>query len=177
MTTTEWRKQITDKLLVALRHEGQLLPHRLNALAEEHLHEGANPDKAFGRNSTEKLYAKSNKLTRALVPNATGNISKANVQLGGIDMTYGIELEHVPYARIHDKGGTITIQKTPAMRRFFWARYFATKADMFRRAALSKKSSITLKIKARPFLNPVLAEFKEREVASIERRILEAMAV
>ena len=57
-----------------------------------------------GRNPTNKLYSETGNLLRALQPKAKGNVFEV---LGGkqIGILYGIKLDVIPYARIHELGG------------------------------------------------------------------------
>lgn len=54
----------------------------------------------------------------------TGNLKDSiRIQSLGVDeVRVGINPSEVPYAEIHNSGGSITI--TPAMRRYFWAMYY-----------------------------------------------------
>lgn len=54
----------------------------------------------------------------------TGNLKDSIriLSLGVDEVRIGINPSEVPYAEIHNSGGSITI--TPAMRRYFWAMYY-----------------------------------------------------
>jgi phage gpG-like protein len=61
----------------------------------------------------------------------------------------------VPYAGLHERGGTVTVPVTPLARRFFW--YMDQQAgggSKWFGMAVSKKDSFTMNIPARPFLEP-----------------------
>lgn len=73
----------------------------------------------------------------------------------------------VPYAAAHQFGDTIHVPITPKMRSFAWARYYdvgggkksgksadngPNGAEMWRRLALTKKTALTIKLPARPFI-------------------------
>lgn len=64
----------------------------------------------------------------------------------------------VPYAGIHERGGTITIPVTSKMRRFFWAMYFQTSDAKWKAMALSPKHQFTVTIQARPYLAPAMED-------------------
>jgi phage gpG-like protein len=58
-----------------------------------------------GRNNTDKLYSQTGKLLRALAPNGKGHIYTVESQRDGVLMKVGVDLNIVPYARIHEFGG------------------------------------------------------------------------
>lgn len=67
----------------------------------------------------------------------------------------------VPYAPAHHFGETIKIPVTPQMRKFFWAKHYkeASNAEepnkvdtMWKRMALRKKDTITVKMPKRPII-------------------------
>lgn len=74
----------------------------------------------------------------------------------------GIDLAKVPYARIHNEGGTI--EQTKKSRAYFWAKYMETGDEFFKRLALAKGPFV---IPARPYL---------QITAYMEQRIMEALA-
>ena len=73
----------------------------------------------------------------------------------------GIIGSKVPYAEIHEFGGTIKTVVTGKMRKFFWAMYFQTGDDKWKGMALSGKEEFTSTIGARPYLRPARDESKE----------------
>ena len=56
---------------------------------------------------------------------------------------------HVPYAKVHNEGGTINrtinVRVTEKSRKFFWKMYYNTKEVKWKWMALTKKSSLTIK--------------------------------
>lgn len=64
----------------------------------------------------------------------------------------------VPYADIHEHGGTITVPVTERMRKFFWAQWYATGEDRWKGMALTKVASFTIRIPARPYLGPAFTD-------------------
>lgn len=64
----------------------------------------------------------------------------------------------VPYAPIHNRGGTVHPTVTPKMRRFFWAQHYREagedkqKDTFWKRLALTKKQKLTVHIPQRPFM-------------------------
>lgn len=85
----------------------------------------------------------------------------------------------LPYAAIHNFGGTINIHPTvtPKMRRFAWAMYHKTKGEdkndfnVWKALALTKKEKldITVKIPQRLFLNDAPEVREAIEKATIEQ--------
>lgn len=64
----------------------------------------------------------------------------------------------VPYAAIHNRGGTVTPSVTPKMRRFAWAKHYQEagsdpkKDTSWKRLALTKKSKLTIRVPQRQFI-------------------------
>lgn len=74
----------------------------------------------------------------------------------------------VPYAAIHEYGGTIP--KTPRSRRFFWAMWYNTNAPMWKALALG---SGPIRMPARPYLRPAVDKIEPRAVDYARQRLLE----
>jgi phage gpG-like protein len=113
------------------------------------------------RNTTKQLRFVTNKLSHALEPNAKGNIAKVGVKDGMLEVEYGIDLDVVPYARIHELGGTInhpggTPYKVLDDKRVV----FVNKRDG---ADLPKTRAHDIKIPARPYLKPAFIEWQQKE--------------
>ncbi len=76
-------------------------------------------------NQTNKLRFQTNRLGRALAPNESGNVSKVIVDGDDFIVEYGVDLSVVPYARIHEYGGTagrgssVRIKPRPYLRPAF----------------------------------------------------------
>lgn len=58
----------------------------------------------------------------------------------------------VPYAQVHNEGGTINIPVTDRMRRWGWAMFAKTKDSKFKGLALTKKSSLRVRMPKRQFM-------------------------
>ena len=86
---------------------------------------------------------------------------------------YGSSL---PYAAIHEYGGSIKQNITEKQRSFFWYKFYKNDHPMFKAMALSK--SLNINIKARPYFNKGIEEWqKERQntfVNDLLNEILEA---
>lgn len=63
-------------------------------------------DKRVGRNKTNKLYSQTGNLLRAMSIGKPANIFSVEEVNKEIAVKYGIDLDKVPYARIHEFGGT-----------------------------------------------------------------------
>jgi phage gpG-like protein len=71
----------------------------------------------------------------------------------------------LPYAAIHNDGGTINVPVTPKMRRYAWARFYeagggsklqkpSDEAEAWRRLALTPKEHLAIGIPQRQFIGP-----------------------
>lgn len=125
-------------------------------------------------NRTRKLYRRTGALDRAMVRGKRGNVYELRALPTGIVVTYGFDLGVVPYARIHEYGGTIQQTVTPKQRRYFFAQYKRTGKEKWLRMALSKKLSIT--IPARPFLRAGIEAFLEKDAQRVVDLATEALS-
>lgn len=60
--------------------------------------------------------------------------------------------EGLPYAEIHNEGGTISVPVTERMRRYFWYLFKKTGEDKYKWMALTKKERLTIRIPKRQFI-------------------------
>ncbi len=58
----------------------------------------------------------------------------------------------IPYAVIHNEGGTIQVQATERMRKYFWAMYYKTGEERYQNMALTQKSVFSIYIPKRQFI-------------------------
>ncbi len=58
----------------------------------------------------------------------------------------------VPYAKMHNEGGEVTIAITKKSRKFFWAMFYKTNNEMWKAMALTKKTSISFRVPRRQFM-------------------------
>lgn len=124
------------------------------------------------RNTTNRLNIQSGRLLKSFLPNSPDNVYKVS-QSG---TQYSVEIgTNVPYARIHEEGGTITQPRSQKQRRFFWAKFYETKDVRFKYAALSNKP-LTIRIPARPYFKPATEEFLRDGVPLLQKMIREALA-
>ena len=75
----------------------------------------------------------------------------------------------VKYAQVHNDGGDINIPVTDKMRRFGWAKYKQTGDSKFKGLALTKKTSIHIKMPQRKFMGNS-AVLRQQTVMMIKRR-------
>jgi len=107
------------------------------------------------------LYTQSQDLARAV----KGGANSRKVVKVVAAVTRFIFTILLPYARIHEEGGSITI--TSQMRSFFWAMFFDTGDLKWKYMALTKKTSF--KIDARPYLQPAIDD----ELPEIQKRAIQ----
>ncbi|MBK5213377.1 MAG: phage virion morphogenesis protein [Flavobacteriaceae bacterium] len=72
-------------------------------------------------------------------------------EINGTKITF---FSNEEYADIHNNGGTIQVRITEKSRKYFWYMYKSTKKEMWKWMALTKKDVMTIKIPARPFIQP-----------------------
>ena len=81
--------------------------------------------------------------------NLYNSIAATSITKDGVEITAG---EGLPYAAIHNNGGTITVTVTPLMKKFFWAKFIETDKEMWKFLYLSKKEQLTIKIPQRQYI-------------------------
>lgn len=116
MATTNPFEQKAQRVREVVKAFMQEVPNAIYAYVIEQMGEdiGAGPFKQqetgalslrAPRNETDKLRFQTNTLGRALAPNEDGNISIVAQKGDQLYVMYGIDLNVVPYARIHEFGG------------------------------------------------------------------------
>ena len=100
--------------------------------------------------NADKLTIRSQKLSRAVLGGA-GSRKQVKIQQRTLQLIWTIL---VPYAAIHEFGGTINIPITVQMRKFFWAMWYETKDEKWKWMALTKKTAFKITMKERPYLEP-----------------------
>lgn len=80
---------------------------------------------------------------------------------------------NVPYARIHEKGGSFTVPTTEKMVSFFWARYYETNMDRYKYMAFAarKRQRFNITIPARPYIEPALRDVRPLVIKETDRRL------
>lgn len=89
-------------------------------------------------------------------------IEQATMKLIAISAGKGL-----PYAAIHNTGGTINVTLTDKMRRFFWAMHYKTGDNKWKYMALTKKKNLMIRIPKRQYIG---------ESAELMKRIDQHMA-
>lgn len=99
-----------------------------------------------------------------------GSIKVAQADMKFIKIIAG---EGLPYAAIHNEGGTITMQVTPKMKRFFWAMYKKTEDEKWKWMALTKKETFSVHIAKRQFIGDSYTLMQDVDEMFL-KRIIEA---
>ena len=133
-------------------------------------------------NTGKNIFSVSGNLFQSFIKNNQNNIYRASTSGSQITLEYGTK---VPYAKIHEVGGFINAIKrassvkrkkeTYVMAQFFWRKYMETKAPFFKRIALSIEKKGGVNIKARPFWNPAIEDFKKNGQPKFERQMKQAI--
>jgi hypothetical protein len=126
------------------------------------------------RNMTDKLNFRTNKLSRSLAPNEAGNITKIGVVNNRLQVEYGIDPKVVPYARIHEFGGTIKHPGGTHYRVVDGRAVFVNKAEG-KADNLKTTKPHDIKIRARPYLRPAFIAFSKKQVPRLLQQIKKAI--
>ena len=78
-----------------------------------------------------------------------GSVKIETATLEKIEISVGAGL---PYAAIHNEGGTITVKVTDKMRKYFWFMFKKTEDEKWKWMALTKEENFTIKIPKRQFI-------------------------
>lgn len=79
----------------------------------------------------------------------------------------------IPYADIHNNGGTITVQVTEKMRKFFWYKFKKTNDIKWKHMALSKKETWRIEMPKRQYIGNSEVLNKQIEEGVIKKMIQE----
>jgi len=133
-------------------------------------------------NKTDNLYSVSGQLFQSFIKNNKNNIYRSSQSGGQFTLEYGTKIS---YARIHETGGFIKAIKrassvkrkreTYVMAQFFWRKYMETKAPFFKIIALSIEKKGGINMKARPFWNPAIEDFKKNGQPKFEKQMKQAI--
>ena len=96
------------------------------------------------KNRGSTLRIQSGRLPRA-VRGGIDRESSTQVSFDGSSLSYRRVID-VPYAAIHEFGGTITVRITDKMRRFFWAKFRETRDEKYKWMALARRQTFTIRI-------------------------------
>lgn len=133
-------------------------------------------------NTGNNLFSVSGNLFQSFIKNNKNNIYRASQSGNQFTVEYGTK---VPYARIHEVGGFIKAitkassvkrkKETYMMAQFFWRKYMETKAPFFKRIALSVEKKGGVNIKARPYWQPAIEDFKKNGQPKFEKQMKQAI--
>lgn len=121
----------------------------------------------IGASHPRILTSRSGKLrnsVKVIEPYASGDLYVGGLKAGG---------PRVPYAAIHEHGGTTHPRVTWKMRMFAFHKYRETGNEMWLAISRTKKKTLTVKIPARPYLFPAL----EKSLPQISKQIAVAVEV
>jgi len=93
----------------------------------------------------------------------SGKLMRSLREYYGIEWAEVVAGEQLPYAAIHQHGGIIHQDVTEKQRKFFWARWYDTGDEMWKRMALSNELNII--IPRRPYM--VLQEQDIEEILEL----------
>jgi phage gpG-like protein len=89
-------------------------------------------------------------------PSSYGLLRVTNALFNSIDSSAsGMKVTFTadaPYAQLHNEGGTISVNITPKMRKFFWAMFKNTGKQRWKWMAINKKEQMQMKIPKRQFM-------------------------
>jgi phage gpG-like protein len=132
--------KIPPEFEAIVKGELQFAERALEALVEDNFHKGyrpgiraalrprnkanANSDRALygGHNPTDKLFTQTGRLAASLIKGQEGNVSEVKVEGSRVIFIYGIQLDVIKYARIHEyggatgRGGRVTMPARPYLR-------------------------------------------------------------
>jgi phage gpG-like protein len=60
--------------------------------------------------------------------------------------------DNKPYAKVHNEGGVNNVRVTDKLRKWAWAMWYKTNNDFYKNIALTKKSTLQVKIPQRKFM-------------------------
>lgn len=69
----------------------------------------------------------------------------------GLGIRFGTDVQYAP---VHEYGDTVHPTVTNKMRSWAWAKFFETGDTKFKAIALTKKNTLDIRIRERPFLEP-----------------------
>lgn len=71
--------------------------------------------------------------------------------------------EGIPYAAIHNEGGTITVRVTEKMHKYFWYMFKKTAEERYKYMAITKKETLTIHIPKRQYIGTSYVLDKKNE--------------
>lgn len=175
-------KSIATQIIEIIKDEWQRIPDALSLYVSDNLGEdlgaaafrsgGAVRGQRQSRNTKVgrgTLRQVTGDLFRATQPGGRGNISDLRVDGATITLDYGIDVNEIPYARIHEYGGTIN---HPGGTKYYFGpdgdiRFLPNTARRF--VGITKPHPI--RMPARPYLAPAVEDFQREGIPVIFARI------
>lgn len=105
-------------------------------------------------------------LSQSLALRASIKVTQADLKK--VIVTAG---QGLPYAGIHNEGGTISVSVTERMRRFFWYMFMRTNDEKYKWMALTKKDRLDIRIPKRQFIGQSYILDQQLEKIFIDRII------
>lgn len=158
MTPAQFQKLFEQKLAKIKQYAVEVLPRHIGKMAVDHYQQGFIqggftddslapwiPSKRIGRGEGAASAYGTLLSSRKELYNSIRFIASPGKTL---------VISSLPYSRIHNEGGAITQQITPAMRRFAWAKYYESgkQEEGWKGMAITKKQTRTLTLPQRKFM-------------------------
>jgi phage gpG-like protein len=111
-----------------------------------------NPFSSYGKN---RLTKRTGKLLDSYEAKSPNTLSKVEYSSNKLSVNWGSNL---PHASIHERGGFI--KSKGKMHLFFWAKFYESKNEIWKRMALSAKKNKGVKMPARGYFTASLVTFR-----------------
>lgn len=113
----------------------------------------------------KRLHSYSHPLMRKSM-NLQNSIRVSEASLKRVEVSAG---EGLPYAELHNQGGTVSVELTDKMRKYFWAMYYKTNELRYKYMALTKEPRMVIKMPQRQFIGESEALNKQIDALFIEQ--------
>lgn len=161
------------RVLALVKNVFLTAPRTLEAYTTEFFGGDLKGERATQRNKTKRLRVFRGGLQRAVQPGEPGNITELNIRNGVLEFESGVDTSIVPYAIIHELGGTIRHPGgTPYMIGRGGRAVFLRKGDP---RAIGKTRPHPIKIPARPYLKPGMQRFNDEALPRYIKRLMKLL--
>lgn len=180
-----------NKISELLKDTAEQVPEEATFFISKYLKFGEK-NRPFAKNNTKFLFDRTGDLYRSLQTGDVNNITNINYRKDGVNIQYGTKID---YAEVHEKGMFIkaspvtVIRKykgsaknklgkkikpfqTFQMARYFWAKFYETKEENYKFAALSAHKIGGVNIPKRPFFSTGLKDFEKEGMPNILKNML-----
>lgn len=176
MTPAQFQRLFEQRLAKIKQYGMEVLPRRIGKIAVEHYQQ--NFLKGGYVDETLQPWVPSKRIGQGGgAASAYGTLLSSRKELyNSIRFIAGVGktkvISSLVYSRIHNEGGQITQQITPAMRRYAWAKYYAggKQDESWKGMAITKKQSRVINIPQRKFMGAG-AELKRLIIARAQKDI------